>query len=540
MKDKHMKVKQIAAIGALVGLTSIAIAAQVRTQDQTMLAQATVAQAIETPSSRATATSTTKSATVGAPITISVPAGARQTFGGFGASTGNWENEYQSLTSAQRAQLSRMAWRDLNFKIFRLWFNVDQYSPTRGAHDLTQFRNQYIRSGLIADAKANGVTTLVLAPDHIPPYMRESDKADGPINDSEMENFVTLVAEAIRDLKNEDGITIHATGIENEPDMTPGQIVRGVKRLRVELDARGLQSVKIIASEASSADDRFYSQMDAVKADAEAWNVLDAISTHSYNMAATDKAASYVAGADGRNTKEYWMTEASDNGPEEEGMAGVPAIRAASLSARFLNDMNHRVTHWVHFLGAEATKAPYTDDATRIIAYEPKPFRLKVMKKYYTYQQLSRTFDVGAVFRDSQSSLDGDMTWTFGKKPHLFAATAQNPDGSWSTGICNFTADSFLNVQGWGDDKWNVEQGGQTPAQTFRVTLRVDELKNRAAVPFVVHRTNETLKNAKAETVTMKNGEVTITVAPLELVTLRSAASTTPAKVTGKLASAVS
>jgi hypothetical protein len=55
-------------------------------------------------------------------------------------------------------------------------------------------------------------------------------------------------------------------------------------------------------------------------------------------------------------------------------MTGVLAIRAASLSARLLNDMNHRVTHWIHFLGLESTRAPYTDDATRIIAFEENPF----------------------------------------------------------------------------------------------------------------------------------------------------------------------
>lgn len=465
-----------------------------------------------------------------APLTISVPSGARQTFAGFGASTGNWGGEYQSLSAAQRAQLSKMFWRDLNFKIFRLWFNVDDYSRTRGAHDLSLFRKQYVQSGAIADAKANGVTTLVLAPDHIPAYMRSTDKADGPINDAEMENFVTLIAEGIRQLRDEDKISIQATGIENEPDMTPDQIVRGVKRLRLELDARGLQSVKIIASEASSVDDRFYTHLDALKADASAWNVLSGISSHSYNMGATDKAASYIAGNDGRNLKTYWMTEASDNGAEEEGMTGVPSVRAASLSARFLNDMNHRVTHWIHFLGLESTAAPYSDDATRIIAFEPKPFRFKVMKKYHTYQQLAQAFDVGAVFRDSQSSLDGDMTWTYGQKPHLIAASAQNPDGSWSSGLCNFTSESFLGVQGWADDKWNIEQGGHTPAQTFRVTLRVEELKNRAIVPFVVHRTNATLKNAKTETLMMKNGELIVDVAPLELVTLRSVAPKVAAK----------
>ena len=114
------------------------------------------------------------------------------------------------------------------------------------------------------------------------------------------------------------------------------------------------------------------------------------------------------------------------------------------------------------------------------------------------------------------------MTWTYGQKPHLFAATLRNPNGTWSIGICNFTTDSFLNVQGWADDKWNIEQGGHTPGRTFLVTIRDDELRHRSNVSFVVHHTNETLKITRAETVIMKNGVVTVTVAPLELVTLRS------------------
>ena len=522
MKAKRLWVVVTLAVIALMGfmsLRSVLIAAQVPGSKQQAPPEPTDINATKSPT---TGTATSAKATPGVPITISVPSGARQRFAGFGASMGNWGGEYQSLPKSQRLRLAKMFWRDLNFKILRLWFNVDNYSPTRGTHDLSLFRKQYVRSGAIADAMSNGVTTLLFAPDHIPPYMRSSEKVDGPINDAEVENFVTLIAEAIRQLRDEDGITIHTTGIENEPDMTPGQLVRAVKRLRSELDARGLKAVKIIASEAASSDDRFYSHLDAFKADANVWNALAGIASHSYNMAATDKAASYIAGADGRNTKEYWMTEASDNGPEEEGMTGIPAIRAASLASRFLNDMNHRVTHWVHFLGLEDTKAPNADDATRIIAYQTNPFRLKVLKKYYTYQQLSRAFDVGAVFRDSQSSLDGDMTWTYGQKPHLFAATARNRDGTWSTGICNFTTDSFLKVQGWAYDKWNVEQGGHTPGRTFTVTIRVAELRNCSHVSFVVHRTNDTMKNAPAETVIMKNGAVTVTVAPLELVTVRS------------------
>src|SRR6185437_10789806 len=96
-------------------------------------------------------------------------------------------------------------------------------------------------------------------------------------------------------------------------------------------------------------DGVFYQTIDAIQADPDAWRALSAIASHSYNMAATPEAASRIAAADGRNTKDYWMTEASANGPEAPG----DALQAASLASRFLNDMNHRVTHWIHFIGFE-------------------------------------------------------------------------------------------------------------------------------------------------------------------------------------------
>ena len=464
-----------------------------------------------------------QNAKIGAPIIIGVAAGERQTFGGLGASVGNWSGTYQKMTPAQRAQLSKMLWHDLKFNTLRLWFNTDQYAATPGAHDMTEFRRQYLDSGLIKDAQAQGVTTLLLAPEHLPDYMKGPQKDGGtPLLDAEVGNYAAMVAEFIARLKDE-GVTINVTGVQNEPNVNEifaaDQMVRIVKELRANLDKRGLQSVQIIASEHASADDLYYKQLDALRADPTAWNAISGVASHSYNMAATDKAAAYVAEPDGRNSKEYWMTEASDNGAEEPGNSA----RAVSLSARFLNDMNHRVTRWIHFLGMEESDPK--DNATRIISYQAEPFKTTVYQKYYTYQQLADTFDVGAIFRASQSASEGDMTWTYGLKPRVIAATARNPDGSWGVGIANYTADSFAGVQGWSDEKWNAEQGGHSPGQTFPVTIRIDELKNKGALKFDLHRSNGSLKNAVGEPVTMKNGEVTVEVAPLELVTLRSAAS---------------
>ena len=455
------------------------------------------------------------------PINITVEPGARQSFAGFGASLGNWNGEYQQLPATNRVALSKMLWQDLNFKILRLWFNTFQFRPQPGAHDLSQFRKNYLDSGIIADAKKNGVRTLLLAPTGVPDAMKEK-RPDGSFafKAGEEKNYAVLLADFIKQLKDETGVLLDVTGIQNEPNdnerFSPQQIVAVAKHLRRELDARGLAIVQIIAPENANADDVLCDQVDALKNDTAAWKSLLGIASHSYNMAATDEVAQRIAGADGRNLKEYWMTEASDNGPEAPGNAFL----AASLASRFLNDMNHRVTHWIHFLGFEL--ADPKDNATRILAFEIKPPRTTVFTKYFYYQQLSRTFDVGAVFRRSQSSLESGMTWTYGKKPRLTVAAARNPDGSWGLGLCNYTADNFDKVQGWSDGKWNREQGGFTPAQPIMVTVQVSELKDSGKIPFAVHHSSAALKTENSGTVTMHNGEVILRVNPLELVTLRS------------------
>ena len=127
---------------------------------------------------------------MGAPVTVDVAAGERQTFGGLGASVGNWSGTYQKMTPAQRTQMSKLLWHDLKFNTLRLWFNTDQYAATPGAHDMTEFARQYLDSGLIADARKQGVTTLLLAPEHLPDYMKGPTKDGGtPLLEAQSEQL---------------------------------------------------------------------------------------------------------------------------------------------------------------------------------------------------------------------------------------------------------------------------------------------------------------------------------------------------------------
>ncbi len=451
-----------------------------------------------------------------AAVTITVQMGARQTFAGLGASALNFGHEYQTLTQGQRKTVSRMLWHDLRFTTLRVWVNMDKYAPTPGVRDMTEFRGCYVDSGLIADARAQGVTTLLLAPDGVPAFMTEksaqgSAETGMALKPSATDAYADLLTDFIARLRREAHIVPDATGVQNEPNdqerFTPAQVVAVVKRLRADLDAQGLARVQIIAPEQANVDGGFFETARALKADPVAWRSLAGLASHSYSSGTTPDSAALVAGTG----KSYWMTEASANGPEAPG----DTEKASSLASRFLNDMNHGVTHWVHFVGFEVPD-PH-DNATRIFAYTPRPFATTKFQKYDYYRQLSQAFDVGAVFRTSQSTLDGDMTWTFGRKPHLTAAAARCPDGTWAVGLSDYTSDTFP-----ASSQAEKDNSGY-PAQAYAVTVRIPELAHAGAVRFRVHRGGVGLENTPQGTLIMHDGVVTIPrIGPLELVTLRS------------------
>ncbi len=458
------------------------------------------------------------------PVSITVHSEPRQTFGGLGASLGNWGLDYQKLQPAERAQMSKLLWGDLHMKTLRLWLNLNEYAPTPTERLTANFRARYIDSGIIADARKNGVVHLLLAPDGAPDFVktkRDGGGNDFAIRDDKLADYAGLIAEFIGQIQRETGVLIDVTGFQNEPNdldrIAPEQMAPLVKFLRAALDARGLKMVQIIGPESASADGMFYEALDKLKADPQAWQSLGGIASHSYAMGATPEGRKRIEDAQGQLTKSYWMTEASANGAENEG----DTLRAASLASRFLSDMNQGVTHWIHFIGFEVPD-PH-DNATRILAFQSGPLRITTFQKYWTYQQLSAAFDVGATFRSCTSSLDGDMVWTYGKKPHLNASAARNPDGSWSIGLSNFTSPNFNDNR---DDATGPTGDGAEngfKAQSYTVKIALPELERAGRKPFKVMR-SQSQGAAKAEgTVEMRDGAIEIpAIGPLELVTLRS------------------
>jgi hypothetical protein len=141
---------------------------------------------------------------------------------------------------------------------------------------------------------------------------------------------------------------------------------------------------------------------------------------------------------------------------------------------------------------------------------------LKVFEPYYYLQQLAQTFDAGAVFRQSISSLENEMTWRRDHTPRLTVAVALNPDGSWGIGISDYTSNDFP------QNNWFVKSISGKRSQSFTVTVKVEELAKAGELGFETRRRGPQFKNSRQEHVTMRDGQLTVTINPFELVTLRT------------------
>jgi len=454
-------------------------------------------------------------------VTITVNSQPRQTFEGLGASCYGG-GDYMQLAPERRAELNDLVWREARFNTMRIWFHLKEYAPEPGQR---HFKDAFTDKDatLVRDALAAGVRHLVLGPCAIPKYLMERLPTKGQdgngqsvepyLKSDQFDEHAAIIADFIRELWEQDHIAVEATGIQNEPNdpndcvFTPEDIVRSVKLLRAALDSHGLQQVKIIAPESVGCNAPAVAQVDALKADEAAWKALGGIASHDYAGGATERWADTIAGTG----KDYWITEFCVGGPEESG----DFFRASAEATAFLSDMNHRVNYWIHFIGYLSNDTH--DNGTRLIAYYNGNIAeggwLKVFEPYYYLKQLAQTFDVGAVFRLSITSLENEMTWTSDNKPRLVVAAARNPDGSWGIGISDYTSDDFPN------HFWFIGK----PTQSFIVTVKVEELAKAGELRFETLRSGPRLNNSRQEPVAiMGNGQLTVTINPLELVTLRS------------------
>ncbi len=447
-------------------------------------------------------------------ISIRVESTPRQTFGGMGASIFPWmpaKLYRKRVPEEQTAAMAGMLWRDAHFTNARLWMIPEEYAPAPGKREIRKYVDGYFTSGKLFAATAAGAKLLVLAPDRLPAYMGDGH---GYIADEQIAPYATLLANFIADFKAATGILINRSGLLNEPNDRPIRLKDEqwpvmIKAYRAALDAAGLGEVGIVAPESANCGEDAYRIVKAINADPAARAALTGFATHSYNNAATPEMAALTAG------KEYWITEAGGMTDSDEDVGNT--VQAASASARFLNDMNHGATHWQFFIGAE--EADPRGNTARILKYSFEPFRLTVLRKYDYFHALTDAFETGAVFRHAVSSVDHEMTYTYGRKPRLNTAAARNPDGTWGIALCNFTADYFVDPDA---PAWYRKQGG-VAGRAFGVHISMPELAVAGTIHFEGRRLAGGSAAASIEQFEMKDGELWIPeLSSLELLTLRS------------------
>jgi hypothetical protein len=418
--------------------------------------------------------------------TLTVGSEPRQTFAGFGFSM-EQDNPYPTLSDRRKAEVDKLLFEDLHTRILRLWYGPGNPKP---------LRDFYQASGMIDHALQHGVTELLLAPWT---YLGNPDLQ------------AKTIATDIATMRDDYGIKITTTGEDNEPgsggraELPVDDYVPLVLAMRRELDARGLQNVKTIGPEFASADDGPRIWFDRVAADPQALAAVDGLATHSYGMAANPELAERVLA----HHKQYWMTEAG--GPNFNGSAEFAYAFAASVSSRFLNDLNEAVDHWIWFIGlSESTQDVYQ----KLVMCEGRCANTDRIYKNYSYhhiQQITNAFLPGTVLRHVTSDLPHfpDLVWTYGAKPPLHAAAGVRGDGRWVLAVVNDT------------------QGGSYPPATtfdeptkYTVTFDVPDLAKVPSLTFDVCRTNTEVAMQCQGTLELKHGKATLDVQSLELITL--------------------
>jgi hypothetical protein len=419
-----------------------------------------------------------------AELTVQRP--PQQTFEGFGFSF-EPNNPYATLSEAQKAEVDQLLFTDLNTRIVRLWYAIG---------DPKLLRDDYLARGIIPRALANGVTEVLVA------------QGAGYLGDPDV--HARQIADDIAVMRDEYGIGITATGVLNEPSgegrsfIPPSHYVPLAIAMRRELEARGLSDVTILGPEWPNADRGARQWLDAVESDPVALASFDALSTHSYNMAATPEFSKRAQS----HGKQYWMTEAG--APIQDGSAEFDYAFGASVSSRFLNDLNNGVTHWVWFIGLSHTNR---DVWQKLVMCEGLCDGTQRIYKNYAYhhvQQITSSFLPGTSMRHVTSDLPGweHMTWTYGPKPPLHAAAGVRSDGRWALAVVNDTQGDVRTHASW------------DPPEDYTITFNVLGLAEVPRLVFDLCRTNIRVAKQCGETIELINGRATFDVASLELITL--------------------
>ncbi len=463
-------------------------------------------------------------------MTVTVKTGVVQTFGGFGMHKGG-----RRYKEAFRDTINALMIRDLKIAFARFYvqgrtadsiladFDA-QYKYPDGTTMFDDFVKQNPRLYFLLAQNNNVDSVSMIAP------------------------FCATWAQAAKALGETRRVPISWMGVTSEPNLGNGEFRRihprlytsVVRAMRAAMDAQELTGTKLYIPEISNVDEYGQQYLDSAHDDAATWACVGGLITKGYNMNADlhyletveESHLPYFVAA-GANLIEGYAVEKTNDDDNW----------AADMAGRMLSDFNHGVSNWgwylpaedwsdreashrlaFYFEGRDAVTAAGLDPAQCMVLGSDEVY-LMLTLKYYYLKHLANTFDVGSQFRFCQSSPARpyeDMWWTYGQKPAITAVASVNPDSTWSIGVANLTGmtSDTLPI----DDFFHMDiYYTFYPAADYQVALDVEELAKYDSLRFALYRSNKTKHVAFEDSVTMKSGKCTITLASRELVTLRGA-----------------
>jgi len=239
-------------------------------------------------------------------------------------------------------------------------------SPQQGVRDLSSFTQTYLSDGRFDRIKASSKVGIVLIPYGVPDYMLlyTSSAASGderPLNYEFVPKYALLLADIVGKLATEKGVSFCAVSLAGRSThMTPDQEQSALGDLRQIFDARGMQSIKIIAVDWPADEPGAVARLDAVKNEPTAWSALDAVFlSDTLSSPAVDFYKQYCSASG----KGLWMAQA----PMPAG-ASIPGQLQAE---QMLSSLNAGACTWIARdglspLGTEIAKAFPTGTQMRL------------------------------------------------------------------------------------------------------------------------------------------------------------------------------
>ena len=303
--------------------------------------------------------------------------------------------------------------------------------------------------------------------------------------------------------------------------------------LRKELDAAGLQHVKIRTGEIAGVN---FSYTEEMMENKEAWEAVDYVCVHGFGCGDVDRAHADKAIATG---KEVWLNSTGvDLGitvkelpRDENGVVYSDRYDSAIANVgAFLCSINLYMSYYGLWLGLDAAKSPDHGVWWKLFMYDPDESILGtdlVLAKDFDYLKcVMKAIEPGAVMRYCESSEEGDMTERYqvvNKVKNMMAAAAGvNEDGTWGIVLFNKTDTDVRRMQRKRIDDDHKSYMMVLPDMYLDVDLDVKGLEGTGKKTFQVYKTDKAGNVcAEAGTIDLIDGKGTITLNPLDLVALR-------------------